>query len=241
MCDNDEYTSLKNWLDSTRDEPLESMDGFFSARIDGYEEHMSPWTEYYKWLARVLPDGITTLLDLGCGTGLELDRIFERFPYLEVTGVDLSRIMLDKLRSKHGDRRLNLVCADYFVCELGENCFDAAVSVESLHHFSSDSKAALFAKLYRALKPGGVYIECDYIAQSREIEELTFAECARRRERDGIPPEVFVHFDTPLTLQHEIAALKAGGFEQVETIGTLPRDPGTVMLRAVRSRSRTDE
>ena len=28
-------------------------------------------------------------------------------------------------------------------------------------------------------------------------EDLLFAECARRRARDGIAPDVLVHFDTP--------------------------------------------
>ena len=46
-----EYQELKNWLDETKDEPLEEMDSFFNARIDGYEEHMSPWKEHYEWMA----------------------------------------------------------------------------------------------------------------------------------------------------------------------------------------------
>ena len=33
-------------------------------------------------------------MDLGCGTGLELEAIFEKFPEIHVTGVDLSWTML---------------------------------------------------------------------------------------------------------------------------------------------------
>ena len=231
--DND-YLELKNWLDSTADEPLENMDAFFDARIAGYEEHMAHWSEHYKWISELLPGDITTLLDLGCGTGLELDTIFARFPELNVTGIDLSAEMLAELRRKHSGRLLTLIQADYFSHDLGENCFDAAVSVETLHHFTARKKIGLFSRINRSLKPGGVYLECDYIAVTQAIEDLTFSECRRRRLRDQIPSDTYVHFDTPLTLEHEMAALKAAGFRTVELIGYLPHDNHTPMIRAVK-------
>ena len=38
------------------------------------------------------------------------------------------------------------------------NSFDAAVSVESLHHFTKEEKIPLYDKLRKALKPGGYFI-----------------------------------------------------------------------------------
>ena len=165
---------------------------------------------------------------------MELDPIFARFPSLEVTGVDLSQRMLEKLRQKHPDRALTLVCGDYFLTKFQEQHFDAVVSFESLHHFTAAQKTALFERIYHALRPGGVYLGCDYIATSPEMEELAFSECVRRRQRDGFDDQVFVHFDTPLTLDHEMDAIRAAGFEQVELVGFLPGDDHTPMLRAVR-------
>ncbi len=227
--DND-YLSLKQWLDDTRDVPLEAMDAFFNARIGDYEEHMSHWTSHYQWMADLLPEGITTLLDIGCGTGLELDTIFRRFPALEVTGIDLAEDMLALLTKKHGGKRLHLRQEDYFACTLPENSFDCAVSFETLHHYTAETKIPLFQKICRSLKPGGIYLECDYIASTREIEDLVFAECARRRQRDGIPPEAFVHFDTPLTLAHEMEAMEKAGFSAVEFLGFLAEDDHTAMI-----------
>ena len=78
---------LKQWLAQTRDEPAEDMNGFFAARVDTYEAHMSVWDKAYGRVAELTPGDCGPLLDLGCGTGLELDRIFARWPELAVTGV----------------------------------------------------------------------------------------------------------------------------------------------------------
>ena len=230
----DEYNTLRAWLDSTRDEPLERMDAFFEARLADYEAHMAPWRGQYAWMAQLLPDGAAELLDLGCGTGLELDAIFERMPGLHATCIDLSGEMLARLAAKHPRRALTLVQADYFACDLGRERFDAAVAFETLHHFTLERKQELFTRLRESLRPGGIYLECDYIAQTQAIEELTFSECTRRRARDGFAPEEYVHFDTPLTLEHEMQALKGAGFARVELVGFLPGDANTAMLRAVR-------
>ncbi|SHO53250.1 class I SAM-dependent methyltransferase [Anaerocolumna xylanovorans] len=226
-----ELLELKNWLKETKDIRLEEMGQFFSARIDGYEEHMALWKDYYAWIAQVLPDETKKLLDIGCGTGLELDAIFDRFPGMQVTAIDLSEDMLNRLRSKHGKKELCIICGDYFKEPFGEECYDAAVSFETLHHFTADKKAEVFRKLYESLKAGGCYIECDYIAGSIEEEELLLSEYIRRRKRDGIPEGTFVHFDIPLTLEHEVEALKRAGFEEVEVLGYLGENR-TPMIRA---------
>lgn len=228
------YLDLKAWLEETRDEPLEAMGAFFDQRINDYESHMTPWQRHYEWMARLLPEHTEELLDIGCGSGLELDHIFKRFPSLRVTGVDLSGEMLALLAKKHGQRALTLIQADYFCHELGENRFDTAISFETLHHFTAGKKTALFSKLCRSLKPGGVYLECDYVAKTQAIEDLVFSERERRRRRDGIPDDVFVHFDTPLTLEHEMEAMKRAGFSKVELVGYLPGDDHTPIIRAIK-------
>lgn len=39
----DYLAGLRQWLNETGDVPLESMDGFFSARLADYETHMAVW------------------------------------------------------------------------------------------------------------------------------------------------------------------------------------------------------
>lgn len=87
---------LKAWLDSQREVPLEEMTAFFTQRLDGYDEHMLAhgW-DHYRVLAQHVPEDAQTLLDLGCGTGLELKPLWQRLPDIQVTGIDLTRSMLD--------------------------------------------------------------------------------------------------------------------------------------------------
>lgn len=39
----DDLAGLRQWLNETGNVPLESMDGFFSARLAGCEAHMAVW------------------------------------------------------------------------------------------------------------------------------------------------------------------------------------------------------
>ena len=227
-----DFTSIKQWLKSTEDEPLETMSGFFDRRVDSYEDHMRPWRAYYRWLGELIPAQAETLLDLGCGTGLELDEIFRLHPDIRVTGIDLAPGMLARLREKHPERKLTLTVGDYLTVPLAPCAFDVAVAFETLHHFPPETKLGLFRRIFAALRPGGMLLEGDYIAESDEMETYLFQELARRRARQHVPEGTFVHFDTPLTLAHELSLLRQAGFT-AEILGYRGED-NTPMIRAIK-------
>ena len=202
---------------------LEEMGAFFDNRLDGYEEHqltcIEGAREFYPFTASRLPSQPrANILDLGCGTGLELDYYFQINPSAAVTGVDLAPGMLMVLREKFLDKDISLIEGSYFDIPFPENYFDAAVSVESLHHFTNREKTPLYRKVYRALKPGGYFILTDYFAPSDE-EELRFQnELARLKSEQGLTYNKFYHYDTPLTVAHETQALQEAGFPTVEIL-----------------------
>ena len=202
---------------------LEKMDKFFEARLDGYEEHMLTNIEsaetFYPITADCLPDiPMARILDLGCGTGLELNWYFRRNPTAKVTGIDLSEGMLAALRNKFLDLDLTLICGSYFDIPFGEGVFDAAVSVESLHHFTQDEKISLYARLCKALKENGYFILTDYFSMSDEEEHAHRQELYRLKDLQGIHDNEFYHYDTPLTVVHETEALLKAGFSSVEVL-----------------------
>ena len=202
---------------------LEKMSDFFEARLDGYDEHMMTniecASEFYPFTAKQLPTTENCrILDLGCGTGLELEFYFPLNPSANVTGIDLSAGMLDELKRKFADKDITLICESYFDVPLGENAFDAAVSVESLHHFTKEEKTKLYAKLHRALKDNGYFILTDYFSLSAEEEQMHRNNLTALKQEQGIDDNEFYHYDTPLTVNHECEAFINAGFSSVEVL-----------------------
>ena len=201
---------------------LEKMSDFFTKRIDIYEnqmlENVEGCKEGYIKLAELIPSSCKKLLDLGCGTGLELHEIFKKIPDLEVTGIDLTRAMLDKLKSKFPDKNINLILGNYFDVPFGENMFDIAISFQTMHHFTPEKKINLYKKIRKALKPGGMYIECDYVAKNQAEEDYLFSDLNRIRKEQNIKEDEFLHFDTPCTVENQIEMFKNTGFKESEKV-----------------------
>ena len=201
---------------------LEAMSDFFTARTEMYDEHMlsevEGCKEGYKKMASLLPEDCETLLDLGCGTGLELEAIYSLFPRLKVTGIDLTKAMLDKLRDKFPNKDMTLICGDYFQEPFGVNVFDCAVSFQTMHHFPKDKKLSLYKKLRESLKDGGEYIECDYMVLTQAEEDHWFSENERLRCEQGIVGDEFYHYDTPCSVDNQIALLKDAGFSDITEV-----------------------
>ncbi len=227
-CDDEQQTEGKVML--------EKMGEFFDARLDGYEEHqmtsIDSAKEFYPFTAACLPQTpYSRILDLGCGTGLELEYYFRTVPTAEITGIDLAPGMLDALRNKFPDKALNLTLGSYFDVPFEKSCFDAAVSVESLHHFSQREKIPLYAKVHKALKAGAYFILTDYFALSDEEERCRRAELLRLKREQNVRDDEICHYDTPLTVAHEKEALLAAGFSLVTVLNNWG---ATYTLKAVR-------
>lgn len=223
-------TELKAWLAEEEEKPPEEMAAFFAKRVETYEDvHLGNWSEEYERIADRFDEGLGSLLDVGCGTGLELHSIYRRFPNAKITGVDLSEEMLKKLRLTFAEHDVELIQGDYFALPLGEERYDAALSFETLHHFPAAKKREIYEKLCRAVKRGGYYIECDYIACCDEEERLCLAFWERVRRKYHVPDDVLVHIDIPLTCEHTVELMKSAGFREVKV---LYENEGTVIFRA---------
>lgn len=199
---------------------VEEMRAFFAARVDGYDEHMLREVgshKSYAKLASLLPEGTQALLDLGCGTGLELEGVFARFPGARVTGIDMTQAMLDALARKYPGRHLTLLCGDYLKADFGEARYDAALSAETLHHLTPSDKLVLYRRVRAALRHGGRYVEMDYVADSQADEDTGFARRRALLEAESLAEGHF-HVDTPLTVPNQLRLLREAGFSSVSFI-----------------------
>lgn len=210
----------KHWTDNNS--KIGKMSDFFTARVEGYDEHMLTsvvgCNEGYAKLAELVPNNTVKILNLGCGIGLELDEIFKRLPDVSVVGIDLTQAMLDKLTQKYPRKNINLICGSYFDVDFGNNIFDTVISFETMHHFSHAEKIRLYTKIRHALKPAGVYLECDYMVTEQATEDKLFAENTKLHREMNLPEDECYHFDTPCTVDTQISLFRKSGFSSAEMI-----------------------
>lgn len=99
------------------------------------------------------------ILDLGCGTGVLIQRLLKMTPEIEVFGIDACAEMLEIAKQKLPEFvDLKLGSADNlpFPC----NSFDVVVSTSAFHYFRDPSQALQEAK--RVLKPNGRLVITDW-------------------------------------------------------------------------------
>lgn len=99
------------------------------------------------------------LVDVGCGSGLLLERLLERDPGLRAVGVDVTYDML-KIARERLNGRARLVLADAAALPFPAGTFAVATTSSSLHHWP-DPTAGL-AEIARVLAVGGTLVLTDW-------------------------------------------------------------------------------
>lgn len=204
----------------TNQKSPEEMDAFFNLRAEGYDAHMESSLadagSYYRTLAVPIPrtSEPIDILDLGCGTGLELPAIFDKAPNARLTCIDLSAEMLKILREKFPKENIKILEGSYLGHQFGRALYDVILSSMTLHHLLPDQKRSLYKNLYTALKNGGVYIEGDYIVSKEKMNRLLEAyEVLPDQAKGGSH-----HIDIPLSLAEQSKLLRQAGFVDIQKI-----------------------
>lgn len=141
------------------------------------------------------------------------------------------RAMLNALAIKFPNKDLHLIHGSYFEVPFESKKYTAAVSVESLHHFTEEQKRSLYRKLWQALAIDGYFILTDYFAETRELEKEYFSNLDKLKQEENIVDNDFYHYDTPLTVEHEMEILSSAGFSAVRI---LKNWGATYTLKAIR-------
>ncbi|MTI67304.1 MAG: methyltransferase domain-containing protein [Firmicutes bacterium] len=207
-----------------RKELLRVEDYFDKAAYRYDKEHMknsSCFNEFYKKVTE--PIEVTNkairILDLGCGTGLELSNIFLKAKNSMVTGIDVSKEMLLKLREKYSDysNQLKLVNDSYETAIILEKSYNYAISVMSLHHFTYHRKREIYEKILKSLKRNGVFIEGDYTVSTKKEKEglIKYKDIIKC---NNLASEKDYHIDIPFAAKTEKKLMLAAGFSKVKII-----------------------
>jgi SAM-dependent methyltransferase len=123
-------------------------------------------TCHLEWLRRC-----GAVLVLGQGDGRLLPALLTAAPEAVVHCVDGSAAMNALARGQAvragGAGRVTFEQADIHHVDLPSSCYDAIVTQFVLDCFASDEAAALVANGVTALRPGGLWLDCDFEIPSR--------------------------------------------------------------------------
>ncbi len=166
---------------------------------------------------------VRRVLDLGAGTGLLARRIGEARDGVELTLLDAAPAMLDQARAVLGND------AAYVVGDLTgpvpAGPWDAVVSALAIHHLDDADKAAIFARVHDALRPGGVFVNAEQVAGPTPRFARLYAEWHERRSRElGATAEQWagalerMRHDRWATVDQQLAWLHAAGFRDADCL-----------------------
>jgi SAM-dependent methyltransferase len=94
------------------------------------------------------------VLDVGCGGGLALGELRERFAPSALAGVDSDVALVEQARQAHPG--VDVHVGDATKLELADGSFDLVLCHQLLHHLSAPAEA--LAEIHRVLAPGGVLL-----------------------------------------------------------------------------------
>ena len=176
-------------------------------------------------------------MDAGCGRGLALQAMAQRFPESRFLGLDLCADAIGYANGIAAERGLTNIrfetrdLTDYDV----ESAFDFVTSFDAVH--DQKDPAGLVRTLHRALRPGGVYFMQDIGGSARLENNLDFAlapllyaistaHCTPVSIGQGGPG-----LGTMWGWETALACLEEAGFAEV-TKHVLPHDPMNVWFVA---------
>jgi SAM-dependent methyltransferase len=167
--------------------------------------------EGYAAVLEFLPAGVRRVADLGTGDGFLLDELRRARPGLGGIAVDFSDEMLRRARERFAS------VADVSVVEHDLDSplpawapFDAVVSAFAIHHVSDARKRGLYAEVFGALAPGGVFLNLEHVASpTAELHEGFLYAIGSSPEGDDPSNKL-------APVAEQLAWLREAGFEQVD-------------------------
>ncbi|CAA9202062.1 class I SAM-dependent methyltransferase [Flavobacterium collinsii] len=132
-----------------------------------------------------------TLLDVGTGTGVLLERLYETpgFENYTFIGIDYYEDNVIEANDKFTERglsdRISVKEGDAHYLDFESETFDMVISRATLHHLVDPVKA--LQEKYRVLKPNGICLIHD---MKRDVSEEVLAEFNALRKKANYPPTV---------------------------------------------------
>lgn len=160
---------------------MQTIQQSFNAVSEKYDRQrpvLIPCFDDFYEMALTLSDeakNVEDILDIGAGTGLMSALFAEKYPEAQITLVDFSEQMLNKAKDRFsGNTKIHYLQADFSTVDFEEATYELVVSGLAIHHLEPELKQLLFQKIYRALKPGGLFINADQVKGATDFSERIY-------------------------------------------------------------------
>ncbi|MCA9905626.1 MAG: class I SAM-dependent methyltransferase [Anaerolineae bacterium] len=124
---------------------------------------------------------VTSILDLGAGSGTLSQVLLARYPDAHTTLVDYSDPMLDSAKQNFAPEQATIIKAnmadpDWQSALATATDFDVIVSGYAIHHLPDTRKRSLYAEIFHLLKPGGIFVNVEHVSSPTPWVESLFTE-----------------------------------------------------------------
>jgi len=147
------------------------------------------------------------ILDVGCGTGLNLANLRNSFPKAEIYGIDISSKMLQICNKKFNSMNLyinGISLGSAYELPYPDETFDCLVATRFIHQYSHNDKVTIFNEMKRTLNSGGILLVEFY---NRPYHWLRYYLSKDSRSKD----KYFSHYPT----RNEVRKIISGVFERI--------------------------
>ena len=122
-------------------------------------EKLSEWGKDTTWneIQMFFDDKEGKILDVACGTGLNIIDLLRINSKAILYGCDISQYLID-IAVENGVKKENLFCIDATELNFEENFFDYSYSIGSMEHFTEDGIDKLIEKLSKITKKTSIHM-----------------------------------------------------------------------------------
>src|SRR3972149_9357322 len=132
---------------------------------------------------------LTTIVDIGCGTGFLSYGLANKFPDADIFGCDISHDMLKVASCKlqvARDKKIHLITTDGEILPCKNESFDIAAS--NLTYQWIGNLEGSFREAYRVLKDDGVFVFSTLGTDTLKELRACYTEASGRFNKNGLPP-----------------------------------------------------
>ncbi|MGZ3750882.1 MAG: class I SAM-dependent methyltransferase [Mucilaginibacter sp.] len=199
-----------------------------SKKYDSQREHLIPCYKDFYTAGLPLVKSLThakTVLDIGAGTGLFSQFIYEQNPGLYFTLTDISAEMLNVARERFG----NADNFEYLELDFSKDAlpgkYDIIITGLAVHYLDDVAKAKFYKNIFLALNDGGLFINADRVAGKNVLFDSLYNYYWRETiSQSGIDREALIQaferikLEKLTPLETQLKMLEKAGFNEVDCI-----------------------